>query len=319
MKVFFDANILTSFFRLSNEDIQNIQRLVSGARTYKFEIVTTQLLKDEYERFREKSVGEGLNAFSKDKISTQFPPFVRSHAKFDETFHALEVAKEKLDELRAEILNQAKDHSLLIDDVISELFAEAKQVKETKKLIKLAILRNQKGNPPRKKNDVLGDALHWESLLSYAKKNETLALISRDGDFESELVAGTPKTFLASEWSERTSGGKLLFYNSLAKFVSKHAKDIQIDSETSADFLVGELEISDSYRRTHEIIEQLRTAKGLSVAHVEKIIDIAETNPQFSDIIGDDDIQDFFADLYEGFNSSAVGQDIYEILGGGYV
>lgn len=320
MQVFFDANILISFFRLSNEDLENLRKLVSASHLKKFQIVTTPYLREEYERYREKAISDGIAAFSSNTIGTQFPPFVRRQKQFKQVADDLKKLKTDLRKLENEVRAQAEAHELLIDEIIGDLFRVSRVLEETPEILKAARRRSEKGNPPGKKGSFLGDALHWETLLSHAVPGEALIILSKDGDFESELSKGKPKKFLANEWSEKTRGqGELILLDTLKSFVREYAQDIEIDSEFSAEFLVGELFESHSYRRTHEIVDLLRGAPGLNVLLVRKILEAIEINPQVGNVAGDADVQEFLADLYEGFSSSDVGAELYEHLGGGWV
>lgn len=320
LKVFFDANVLISFFRLSNEDVENLQRLVSASYLRKFQIVVTPHLRHEYERFREKAISDGLSNFSVEKLSIQFPPFVKNYGRYEAAVKLIRHLKQEIKDLGKEVREHAASRSLHIDGVIDELFSIAQEIPETPEILAAARLRAEKGHPPRKPQGNLGDALHWESLLSSAMPPETLIIVSRDGDFESDLHSGQPKEFLSDEWRARNGGhGGLEIFKSLAEFTKRYAEGIEINSEYSAEFLVGELSRSTSYKRTHEVIEQLRSAPGLTVGLVERILLAIDFNPQVGDIVGDDDFQDFIGDLYEGFSSSEVGWELYEHLGGGHV
>lgn len=320
MKVFFDANILISLFRLTNEDLESLRKLVSASNLKKFQLVTTPHLRDEYERYREKAISDGISAFSSTKIGAQFPPFVRGSQKFIQVSQDIKKLKVDLRELETEVREQAEARNLLIDEIIGELFSSSHVIEESLEIVSAARLRLDKGNPPGKKAGNIGDALHWESLLSDARPYETLVIVSKDGDFASELHRGKPKKFLAKEWSNKTNGeSDLVVLDSLSSFVGQYARDIEVDSEFSAPFLVEELFESYSYRRTHEIIDLLRGAPGLTVSLIWRIMEAIEANPKVGNLVGEPDFQEYLADLYEGFSSSEVGAELLDHLGGGWV
>jgi hypothetical protein len=70
------------------------------------------------------------------------------------------------------------------DDVskaLANLFAGA--VRESPDELERARLRKERGNPPGKPGDPLGDQLTWEQLLTHAKGKSRVWIISADGDY----------------------------------------------------------------------------------------------------------------------------------------
>ena len=279
-----------------------------------FKILATPQLTDEFERLREKAVSDGLSTFSKEKASVSFPPFARAHPKFAEVKSLLSLAFQKLDDFTATIREEAQDRDLFVDDVISDLVDAATMIFETEQIVAAAQLRSAKGNPPGKRKDTIGDAVHWESLLSQADVGDHLCLISSDGDFYSELDKSKPKDFLVVDWLKETKHGKLETFRTISSFLADHDPEIEIGSENSAENKVMKLEKSESFQRTHDVLERLRSATGLTVEHVNRIIVAFEENPNVGRIQQEREVQDFIGDLFEGFGATSVGSCLHDLL-----
>lgn len=78
-----------------------------------------------------------------------------------------------------------------ISKALKQLFSKA--LDHTPEEIELARKRKERGNPPGKQGDPLGDQLTWEQLLSHFQGKSRLWIISRDSDYFSKHY---DKTFL---------------------------------------------------------------------------------------------------------------------------
>lgn len=312
--MFFDVNILISLFRLSNEDVESFQKLISGAKVGAFRIITTKHLREEFDRYREKAIFDGLNNFSKARSVVNFPPFSRRHQDFDKVSEALKQAHDQLDKYVSSIKREAMAGNLFVDEVINELFEFSDSVEETDKILRNAQVRKSKGNPPGKRKDNLGDAIHWESLLEIAKPRDHLCIISSDGDFFSELGTGVIKGFLKNEWQSRAIGGRIEIYPSINAFLKQHAPEIEIGSEFNAKFLVMDLENSRSFAEAQHAIQELQDADNLKFEHVQRIVSAFRENRFVSGVSDDSEAQDFLIDLFSGFGGTEVGGEIQDLL-----
>lgn len=72
-----------------------------------------------------------------------------------------------------------------ITESLAELFA--KSVKTTDEELARARVRKERGDPPGKRSDPLGDQISWEQFLSHINGEKTLWLITGDGDFRYKL------------------------------------------------------------------------------------------------------------------------------------
>ncbi len=84
-----------------------------------------------------------------------------------------------LDKVKDLYIKSAKQ---LVVDHFTPLSDFAKKTPETEVILNLARVRKERGNPPGKKEDYIGDELVWEILLTYCTKDD-ISIISVDGDW----------------------------------------------------------------------------------------------------------------------------------------
>ena len=65
-----------------------------------------------------------------------------------------------------------------------------------------AAMRSRLGNPPGK-NESVGDAVNWETLLSTVADGTALYLVSEDKDYRSPLSENVFNEFLLDEWQTK--------------------------------------------------------------------------------------------------------------------
>jgi hypothetical protein len=109
--------------------------------------------------------------------------------------HLLGISGERLTDLRQNIQKSADELDALIDDVLgkisrsedevsqglSSLFEEAISPRQDQ--LDRARDRKERGNPPGKQKDTLGDQITWEQLLVHCKGRKHLWIITSDSDY----------------------------------------------------------------------------------------------------------------------------------------
>src|SRR6056297_2773392 len=160
MQVFLDTSVLISFFRASQSDLKDLERLATAARMRRFSLTISTHVIHEYERFREKAIADALNAFSPDTIRTAFPPFIRDHSKAKDLSSRIRDIKRGLSELSQQLIEEAKAQNLIIDEAIQSIFDISSKIEIDFEIQQRALLRAQIGNPPRKRQDSIGDSLN---------------------------------------------------------------------------------------------------------------------------------------------------------------
>jgi hypothetical protein len=79
---------------------------------------------------------------------------------------------------RAQRVSRSKDD---VSKVLADIFSKA--VRPNDGEIERAWARKQRGNPPGKRDDPLGDELSWEQILSHCKDKPRLWIITNDSDY----------------------------------------------------------------------------------------------------------------------------------------
>ena len=172
-------------------------------------------------------------------------------------------------------------------------------------IVRKAELRYKRGNPPGKDNKY-GDAINWECLLEYAPDNKDLYFISSDKDYSSVIGESQFNLFIQEEWKEKKNSD-VIFFNSLVSFLNKHFESIKLKREQEKDKLIIQLSESGSFYRTHKIIEKLNEFSDFTRNQQDDILESAVDNSQIYQIIGDNDIREFYSGIiadYEGENET---------------
>ena len=109
--------------------------------------------------------------------------------------HLLGIAGEKINELRQNIRKSANELNTLADDVLCKISRSEDDVSQRLSALfdkansplpdqmERARDRKERGNPPGKQDDPLGDQITWEQLLTYSKGIKNLWIITDDRDY----------------------------------------------------------------------------------------------------------------------------------------
>lgn len=189
--IFIDTNTYRHIFSDNegfSDDIKNI--LTSLIENQHIKLLLPQQVKDEVERDRYEQWYLNENNTIEKKI--------------EKNNKEIEVLKEKLNSHEKELHSICKriegDNKRLLkqkdtirirfrstrskaNQKLKEIFSKAELIEETPEIIDCARLRLEKGNPP--KDNKLGDALIWESLIHFLKKDKAksdLIFIARDNN-----------------------------------------------------------------------------------------------------------------------------------------
>jgi hypothetical protein len=182
-----DANQYLNLYRVTKE--KKLLAPLSEQEEYIF--VTVQIV-EEVQRNKLRVAANFLSSqFEELKIR-----------KFDVPDHLFDIAEDTASKLREKLgdigerikavntylTNAAVDTLRRIscsEDEVSKALAGLfnKAVAPTPEEIQRARERKERGNPPGKKGDPLGDQLTWEQLLCHCKDNSKLWIISKDSDY----------------------------------------------------------------------------------------------------------------------------------------
>lgn len=291
MNVFIDTNVLLDFFRMSSGDLEELRKLARLASTGNIKLLVSDAVQDEFSRNRENVIAESLTQFKKSKFELHRPNIIRPHAESVELEHMQSRIRELTKTIVDRVTAEAVAGETTADKVVQELFAATEIHTVDSKIVDTAIHRTTLRRPPGKK-DSCGDAIHWEWLLAHVSENEDLHVISRDGDFESQLSEGVLDPYLASEWARRKSSTCHL-YLSLSSFLKQHFADIQLADQLARGAAIEKLEHSSNFAATHNAIAHLSQFDDFTSAELQRIIEAYQSNNQITWILADDDVKEF--------------------------
>lgn len=203
MQIFIDANIFLDFYRLGKDDIVELDKLRAAAAAGDLILLVNDQLKNEVERNREKVIAEHMKNFKEARPKLAAPIFCRSHAGFSGVDKAFKEAAKEHEAFIKRLEDDVRKRNLVADSLISSIFDAAEKILIDDALVQQAELRVARGMPPGK-NGSIGDAIHWLSLLA-GHKEKDLYLISRDGDFVSDLGLQF-REILLDEWKDKVKG-----------------------------------------------------------------------------------------------------------------
>ena len=175
-----------------------------------------------------------------------------------------------------------------------------------------AVMRTRLGNPPGK-NETVGDALNWETLLATVKDGTDLHLVSEDKDYRSQLSEGVFNEFLRNEW-ETKKMSELYYYSKISDFFKDCFPGIKIASQIQSDFAIMNLSKSGSFASTHICIAKLDKIDEFTPEQVSQLIEIPGRNGQVGMIIDDPDVHEFYAKLLEKHATDLKDEDFGTLL-----
>jgi PIN domain len=190
--VFIDANLYLDLYEVTEG-----KRLLAPLKEQQDYIFITVQVVEEVQRRKLKLAADFLSRqFENLKLRNVGVPdhlFDISGETASKLREKLRDIYQKITEINEELITAAiqtlQRISVSEDEVsktLSDLFSKA--VTPTAEELHRARERKERGNPPGKKADTLGDQLTWEQLLSYCmdKSNLKLWIISKDRDFFTE-------------------------------------------------------------------------------------------------------------------------------------
>jgi len=287
---------LLDIYTFSEDDIDEIKKILKLIDSGSIEIVMTQQVQDEFERNRPAKIKSAISELESPRFG-KFPQICRSY----EEYKSLSQLEKQYESLRKTLKQKIQDDycnkTLRADLFLTEFFEKANLRKITPEITQKSQVRINRGNPPGKKGS-LGDAINWELLLSYIPEGKDLYFISYDSDFASPMVPKVIHEFLEGEWKEEKFS-EIHYYNRLSAFFTDCFPDIKLIIDQTRQEKVETLIHSADFRTTHKAIQSLSPElNNLSEGQIYQIIIALENNDQIYMINSDPDIEKFFADLY---------------------
>lgn len=295
--LFIDTNILLRFYAYSDDTLTEIEKISALQKSGELRLLVTEQIVEEHYRNRDRELSESFKRIEGIASSAQVPRFAEHYEQSKDVKEALDKAKNAKVALVNILKSEIANGNLRADKVIDDLFSSTPLLKRTDGSIERARLRRELGNPPGKK-DSLGDQINWEILIENIEAGQDIHIISKDGDYRGAILDGVPNSFLSMEW-KRLKGASVFIYSGLSDFAKKHFPDIKLPSDAIKSTLMQKLSGSGSFSQTHDAIAELNEISGdLSATDAIVLLNSLLENLQINWIISDDDVKDFFKQLY---------------------
>jgi predicted nucleic acid-binding protein len=311
--LFIDTNVLLSFYHLTSEDIEELKKLVVLVENKEIELIVPKQVENEFWRNRGAKIFDAMKRLRDAKFNVSFPAFSKDYDEYAEIRDLLNKADKLHAELVSKITDDAKKTSLKADEIVTGLFKKAKKPAFKQEHYMNALMRTRLGNPPGK-NESVGDALNWETLLVTVGDWTDLYLVSDDKDYRSQLSEGIFNEFLREEWENKKSS-ELHYYSKISDFFKDCFPHIKLASQVEADFAINALSNSGSFAATHVCIAKLNAIDQFTPEQVERLINIPTQNIQIGWIMGDVDVSAFYAKLLFSYAKVVKPEDLKILLG----
>jgi len=294
--LFLDANVLLDFYRFGDDDLSEIRKTLALITGNELQLYTNQHLKDEISRNREKVISESLAEIKSLNYRIKAPNYGKDLVEYADLTAKLKEANTSLAHLINALQKLIADRTLPADSLISDLLSASQKVAISIEILDRAKDRTALLNPPGKKGS-LGDSLHWECLLSIPH-NYNCDIVSRDGDFASELDQKRMKDFLVEEWLEKFGKhAKISLFRSLSEYFSERFPQIKLSDELKKDELISQLFTSPNFASTHALVAELTHYSFFTNAQVVRLFEALCQNTQVGWIGTDADLQEFYLKL----------------------
>ena len=291
MQLFIDTNILLSFYSLNQDDLNELNKIIDAIEKQQITLLLTDQIINEFYRNREQRIDGAIKSFRTQTFNTQFPQLCEDYPEIDILRESLKLHEQAHAALSSRILVDIKAKTLKADRIIQSLFSLGKQLTPDLKTVDKAKLRMSVGNPPGKNNS-LGDAINWESLLDQTPIGEDLYFITGDKDYCSALNDDEFSDFLLTEWDAQKRT-KIYFYKRLSSFCKEKFPEIALATARDKDFLIRDLVNSQSIASTQIAIAKLSYYSEFTAAQANTIVGAAISNRQVGWSIEDDKVKSF--------------------------
>lgn len=305
--LFIDTNILLSFYHLTSEDIEELKKLVALVEKKEIDLIVPKQVENEFWRNRGAKIVDAMKKLREAKFNASFPAFSKDYGEYTELRELLKKADKLHAELVSKITDDAEKTSLKADEIVTGLFTKASKPPFSQEHYLSALMRTRLGNPPGKDESV-GDAMNWETLLITVAEGTDLYLVSEDKDYRSQLTEGSFNEFLRAEWQTKKKS-ELHYYSKISDFFKECFPGIKIASQVQSDLAIGNLSKSGSFASTHVCIAELEKCEEFSPEQVERLVKIPAQNNQVGWIIEDADVHAFYAKLLDKYSKVLKQED----------
>lgn len=309
--LFIDTNVLLSFYHLTSEDIEELKKLVALVERKEIDLILPKQVENEFWRNRGGKIVDAMKKLREAKFNVSFPAFSKDYDEYAEIRDLLVKADKLHAELVRKITSDAKETALKADEIVTGLFKKATKPAFKQDQYNSAIMRTRLGNPPGK-DDSVGDAINWETLLDSVSEGTALFLVSEDKDYRSQLAEGVFNEFLKQEWESKKKSS-IHYFPKISDFFKECFPDIKLASQVEGDLAIAALSRSSSFSETHTCVARLEFIDEFSPEQVERLVSIAGQNQQVEWIRGDSDVHIFYAGLLDRYGLQ-ISDESFDLL-----
>lgn len=188
--LFIDANQYLNLYRIVSG-----KKLLAALQEQQAHILVTAQVVDEVHRQKVKVTASFLAdsvkklelhsiAVPDHLLSTVDDRVVHIREQLQKIREKVNETKEEFKKLTHDLLEQVSQSKDEVSKVLAGLFSQAVAPNEGE--LQRARARKERGNPPGKKSDPLGDELSWEQILSQCQDKPRLWIITKDSDYGTE-------------------------------------------------------------------------------------------------------------------------------------
>lgn len=295
--VFIDTNIFLDFYRLSEKDLKELEKLIDSIKKEEVKLFLTKQVKQEFERKREDVFSQTFNKLSSAKEDEAFPHIfeLNNILKNYPEYSSVRKAKVVLEKIKSQLIEKLQkdiiEKNLIADKLIDDIFDKSGVI-DSDKYLEKAEKRIKFGNPPGKKGGC-GDAINWEVIIDLVPEKKDLFLISCDSDFTSVMDGSRIHPFLSDEW-KKLKESRIYLYDSLSEFFSKHNLDIELEENSRKDDLIEKLNLSANFTTTHNVISKLSRYTYFEDYQIKSLAKALLENSQVRWISDDSDVKGFY-------------------------
>ena len=276
--LFIDTNVYLKFYHFSNDDLEELNKLMVLMDNDELELHLPEQIVDEFYRNRDTKLADALKTFNQSKLHTQFPQFCKDHKEYETLKKLIKDYDREKQSLLKNIMHKIETNTLRADKLIEMLFDKAIYVETTKELVDKSRLRYDLGNPPGK-NKSYGDAINWECLIENVEDGNDLYFIADDKDYFSELNSSNFNTFLASEWKSKKES-QIKFYKTLTDFFKEVFPEIKLATELEKDILIAKLIDSGNFYSSRKTLQKLSKFESFSSEQANQYVSASLNNSQ---------------------------------------
>lgn len=307
--IFIDTNIYCGLFLGSEEFSDEFFKLISNlAEKTGTSLLMPQQVKDEIERnyideWFVKSENSLKNKIKNlDARTNKLDLEYASYSKSAVSRIKKDIQKEKKNILkqmgisRKQFLSPRSSARVKLNKLLKII----EPIEDTQEICEKAFYRRQKGNPPKDREDKLGDKIIWESLLDYlnkkSKEKPILIFVARDNNaWKSEVSSKLEfNLWLQKEYKQKTSGKVILVENlsQIPGLMPEEQQKIKEEEEKEKKRNITSLlktAVPEKFRTVHTFAEaeKLMMAVGkrmdmIDIEGIEEILKASIENNEFT-------------------------------------